>query len=108
MKIMLSMQNGITAHELARMCRGVLQNEDNSNLKINALCTDSREADERTAFFALAGERVNGHDYIPAAVAQGCRCIISQEPIECGEDVAVIAVKDSEMALSYMASARLE
>ena len=108
MKITLSMQNGITAHELARMCRGVLQNEDNSNLKINALCTDSREADGSTAFFALVGERVNGHDYIPAAVAQGCRCIISQEPVECGEDVAVIAVKDSEMALSYMASARLE
>ena len=108
MKITLSMQNGITAHELARMCRGVLQNEDNSNLKINALCTDSREADESTAFFALVGERVNGHDYIPAAVAQGCRCIVSQEPIECDKDVAVIAVKDSEMALAYMASAQLE
>ena len=108
MKITLSMQNGITAHELARMCRGVLQNEDNSNLKINTLCTDSREADESTAFFALVGERVNGHDYIPAAVAQGCRCIVSQEPVECGKDIAAIAVKDSEMALSYMASARLE
>ncbi len=111
MKITLSMQNGITAHALARMCRGVLQNEDNSNLKINALCTDSREADESTAFFALVGERVNGHDYIPAAVAQGCRCIISQEPTALdtlGENVAVIAVKDSEMALSYMASAQLE
>ncbi len=111
MKITLSIQNGITAHTLARMCRGVLQNEENSNLKIDSLCTDSREADENTAFFALVGERVNGHDYIPAAIAEGCRCIISQEPISLdvvGENVAVIAVKDSEMALSYMASARLE
>ena len=111
MKITLSMQDGITAHALARMCRGVLQNEENSNLKIDSLCTDSREVDQTTAFFALVGERVNGHDYIPAAIAAGCRCIVSQEPVSCetvGKDVAVIAVKDSEMALSYMAGARLE
>ena len=111
MKIRLSIQNGITAHTLARMCRGVLQNEEYSNFKINSLCTDSREADEDTAFFALVGERVNGHDYIPSAVAAGCRCIISQEPISpeiLSSKVAVIAVKDSEMALSYMASAQLQ
>lgn len=111
MKITLSIQNGITAHTLARMCRGVLQNEEYSNFKINSLCTDSREADKNTAFFALVGERVNGHDYIPAAVASGCRCVISQEPISSdllGKNVAIIAVKDSEMALSYMASAQLK
>ena len=111
MKITLSIQNGITAHALARMCRGVLQNEKNSNIKIYSLCTDSREADENTAFFALVGERVNGHDYIPAAISAGCRCIISQEPVSpevIGENVVLIAVKDSEMALSYMASAQLE
>ena len=111
MKIALSIQNGITAHALARMCRGVLQNEDNSNIQIYSICTDSREADENTAFFALVGERVNGHDYIPAAISAGCRCIISQEPVSTetiGEGGALIAVKDSEMALSYMASAQLE
>ena len=111
MKITLSIQNGITAHALARMCRGVLQNEENSNVQIYSLCTDSREADENTAFFALVGERVNGHDYIPAAISAGCRCIISQEPVSpevIGENVALIAVKDSEMALSYMASAQLQ
>ncbi len=110
MKIKLSIQNGITAHTLARMCRGVLKNKDNCNLTINFLCTDSREADASTAFFALVGERVNGHDYIPAAIAAGCRCIVSQEPLSedlVGDGVAIILVKDSEMALSYMASARL-
>lgn len=111
MKIRLSIQNGITAHTLARMCRGVLKNEEHSNFKIDSLCTDSREADANTAFFALVGERVNGHDYIPAAISTGCRCVVSQEPISpdvIGADVAVILVKDSEMALSYMASAQLE
>ena len=111
MKITLSMQNGITAHALARMCRGVLQNEENSSINIYSICTDSREVDGKTAFFALVGERVNGHDYIPAAIAAGCRCIVSQEPVLpeiYGNDVVVIAVKDSEMALSYMASAQLE
>ena len=110
MKITLSMQNGITAHALARMCRGVLQNEDNSNIDIKAICTDSREVDENTAFFALVGERVNGHDYIPTAVASGCRCVIVQEPVSFygEENVAVISVKDTEMALSHMAHANLQ
>ena len=111
MKITLSIQNGITAHALARMCRGILQNEENSDFKIYSLCTDSREADENTAFFALVGERVNGHDYIPAAIAAGCRCIVCEEPVSLdnvGTNVAVIAVKDSEMALSYMANAKLK
>lgn len=107
MKIKLSMQNGITAHALARMCRGVLMNEEHSDLNIYAICTDSREADVSTAFVALAGERVNGHDYIPAAVAAGCRCVITETAPENGGDIAVILVKDSEMALSYMASAQL-
>ncbi len=110
MKITLSMQNGITAHTLARMCRGVLQNEENSNLNIKALCTDSREADSNTAFFALQGERVNGHDYIPAAIEAGCTCIVCEEipQVALHQNVAFITVKDSEMALSYMAGAQLE
>ena len=107
MKITLSMQNGITAHTLARMCRGVLMNENNSNVTIYSICTDSREVDENTAFVALAGERVNGHDYIPAAASAGCRCVIAENAPENCENIAVILVKDSEMALSYMASAQL-
>lgn len=111
MKITFSMQNGITAHTLARMCRGVLQNQENSDFTIYALCTDSREADEKTAFVAMRGERVNGHDYIPTALKSGCRCVIAEEPVSediLKSNVAIIAVKDSEMALSYMASAQLE
>lgn len=111
MKITLSLQNGITAHTLARMCRGILQNEENSDFTIYALCTDSREADEKTAFVAMKGERVNGHDYIPAAIAGGCRCVIVEEPVSdeiIHSDVAVILVKDSEMSLSYLASAQLD
>ena len=40
MKITLPMQNGITAHALARMCRGVLQNEKN-----RAIIKTQRERD---------------------------------------------------------------
>ncbi len=111
MKITLPIQNGITAHALARMCRGILQNEENSDFTIYALCTDSREADEKNAFVAMKGERVNGHDFIPAAIAGGCRCVIAEEPVSdeiINSKAAVIAVKDSEMALSYMASTQLE
>ena len=78
MKITLSMQNGITAHALARMCRGILQNEENSDFKIYSLCTDSREAESGALFIALKGERVDGHDYIVNALNAGCRCILCE------------------------------
>ena len=36
------------------------------NIEIRHIVTDSREVRENTLFAALAGERVDGHDFIPA------------------------------------------
>lgn len=42
------------------------------------VCTDSREADDKTMFVATRGERVDGHDYIIKAIEAGCRCILCE------------------------------
>ena len=42
------------------------------------ICTDSREADDKTMFVATRGERVDGHDYIISAIEKGCRCVLCE------------------------------
>ncbi len=105
MKIAFSDQNGISADRLAALCGGRLQNHNNTDIPVYGLCTDSREADADTAFVAMRGERVDGHDYIAAALQNGCRCVIcehSNEAIEATGACAVV-VGDSELSLSRMA-----
>ena len=42
-----------------------------STAEVTAICTDSREAGEGSLFVAIPGERVDGHDYVNRALAQG-------------------------------------
>ncbi|MDZ7641850.1 MAG: Mur ligase domain-containing protein, partial [Desulfurivibrio sp.] len=46
--------------------------------EVTAVTADSRQAGPGVLFVAIAGERVDGHDYIAEAVARGCRLILSQ------------------------------
>ncbi|MBQ8311042.1 MAG: UDP-N-acetylmuramoyl-tripeptide--D-alanyl-D-alanine ligase [Clostridia bacterium] len=101
----VTMQSELTAKEIGAMCGGRLCGD--GDVKIRGFCTDSREADADTAFVALRGERVNGHDYIGAACARGCRLVICERLSE-GADAAQLAVPDSEVALSQLAAAHMQ
>lgn len=107
MKISFPSENAkISASELARASRGMLREERLAQIEISGICTDSREADENTAFVALKGEKADGHDYISSALERGCRCVLcerSNEAIEAA-DAAAVVVGDSELALSYLAN----
>lgn len=106
MKIMLHNQI-YTARTLTQMCAGTLHTEALGDIAVRGLCTDSRETDAETAFVAMRGERVNGHDYIGAALENGCRCFICEQSSQQIADAgaASIVVSDSELALSRMANA---
>ena len=106
MKVRFS-KGAVTCGQLAEWCEGVLQNQQNADLFVEGLCTDSREADETTVFCALRGERVNGHDYIQNALAAGCRCILCEDCsfISENENAVAIVVGDTEQALAKLANA---
>lgn len=106
MKIRFSM-GAISAATFAEMCGGTLRDGRGAELRIRAICTDSREADEETVFTALRGDRQDGHDHIAGAVANGCRCILCEHSCEAIERVgaAAVVVNDTELALSYFANA---
>lgn len=98
--------NQISFGTLARMCGGELHQGALGEVAVRYICTDSREADHETAFVALRGDHVDGHDYISDAIARGCRCVICEHrtAILAISDATAIVVNDSELALSKLAN----
>ncbi len=98
--------NQISFGTLARLCGGEIYPGAIGQMAVQNICTDSREADAETAFVALRGERVDGHDFISAALARGCRCVICEHRTEelANSHATAIVVNDSELALSKLAN----
>jgi UDP-N-acetylmuramoyl-tripeptide--D-alanyl-D-alanine ligase len=63
-----------TVSELARAASGVAVRR--SGLPIRGVGIDSRSAPELSLFVPLAGERVDGHDFIPQALARGVSAVL--------------------------------
>ncbi len=73
--------NALTMSELAKICGGMLclaGGQDNRDIPFNTVCTDSRETEKGSLFVALDGERVDGHDFIGAALAHGSECVLCE------------------------------
>ena len=62
---------------------------------------DSREASPGALFVAFPGERVDGHDYVAAAVAAGAAAAVTQRPV--GTRVPCLVVEDPQAALAALA-----
>ncbi len=78
------------------------------NLPIRRVTTDSRQispADEHGAdlFVALQGEKQNGHDFVPAVLAQGGFALVSRE--DCAGFSGSLTVPDTLAALQTLAAA---
>lgn len=65
---------------------------------------DSREARPGDLFFALQGERADGHDYVAAALAGGATGAVVGRPIEAPEGAAMFIVNDPLNALQRLAA----
>ncbi|MDR0386723.1 MAG: Mur ligase domain-containing protein, partial [Treponema sp.] len=73
---------------------------------VNSLEYDSRAVKPGSLFFALPGLHVDGHVFIPAALAGGAAVVVHQEPLAEYRDGAVyIRVRDSRFAMSPVADA---
>ena len=69
--------------------------------------TDSRQIVEGSVFIAIAGERVDGHDYVPHVGAQGAVAAIVDHEIA-DADVPQIVVEDTVLALGLLAKHNIE
>lgn len=74
------------------------------DLPVNDLQTDSRRVSKGSVFIAVKGVKVDGHEFIDAAIAKGAVAVIGEIiPGQYQEGITYVQVEDSAMAAGYMA-----
>ncbi len=76
--------------------------------RFGGICTDSRSAEPGDVFVALRGERFDGHAFVPAATAKGCRAVVVEDGWAGAEAgvARVYRVPDTLAALGGLALSR--
>ena len=81
-------------------CRAVLP-----ETQVNRVCTDSRQAQAGDLFFALAGDKFDGHDFLAEVAQKGVAAVVvARAKVPAGLSCAVIAVDDPRRALGRLAA----
>lgn len=89
----------------------ILENTEYSCLQgdvrkeITALVYDSRKVKAGSVFVCISGAVKDGHDFIPDVVEKGAAAIIVEKEAVLLEDVTVIRVADTRLALAQMSAA---
>lgn len=83
----------------------VVEIKGEDNIDVTGIFTDSRKAIEGSAFIALKGVQVDGHQYINNALGLGAKIIIHEEDIDTSKTgITYIKVKDSADAAGKIAT----
>ena len=74
--------------------------------EVSGVESDSRQVKADYLFVAVRGVSVDGHTFIPQAIAQGARVVVCEEfPSELADGVMYVKVADSSIAFGLLASA---
>jgi UDP-N-acetylmuramoyl-tripeptide--D-alanyl-D-alanine ligase len=90
----------LTFSQLAEMIGGtVLQGGD---VISSTVVIDSREVKEDSVFFAIQGERLDGHTFLPQALATARGAVVSQD-VQADASKGIVRVADTTKALQQLA-----
>ena len=95
---------GMTIEKALRACGGRFCGAAAPDTELGRVIIDSREVTPGDLFVAYKGERVDGHDYIGAALDRGAACCLAERVPE-GETRGVIVVDEVQRALEDIAAA---
>ncbi len=99
--------DAIGPEEFVRACKGISQGPVPSG-SIGGVSTDSRSVRAGDAFFALVGEKFDGHDYVEQVVAAGAAIVVASRREVAAKahekNWPVILVDDTVAALGRLAS----
>ena len=91
---------------IAQACTAEIRRGDGET-PVASVCTDSRQAKPGDVFFAIPGERFDGHDFLNEVAAKGVAAVVvAQKKIPAPlPSCAVLAVDDVRAALGRLAAA---
>jgi len=90
---------------VAEACAGE-QSSGSPEVTVGRVCSDSRQARAGDLFFALAGDRFDGHDFLPEVARKGAAAVVvARDKVPANLPCAVIAVDDPRRALGRLAAA---
>ena len=92
-----------TISQAVAACGGTLNDPACPDRELGSVVIDSRKVQPGDLFVAYRGEKVDGHDYIQAALDKGAACCLAERVPE-GETRPVILVPDVQRALEQIAA----
>jgi UDP-N-acetylmuramoyl-L-alanyl-D-glutamate--2,6-diaminopimelate ligase len=84
---------------------GLAAGGDVEPVAIDALTCDSREAGAGVCFVAVRGSDVDGHRFIPQAVAAGCVAVICEDSAKVPAGVPCVVLPETRLAAGRLAQA---
>lgn len=96
-----------TVGDIVREVDGVELRRGNRDTELVGIAHDSRRVEPGGLFVAMVGARVDGHDYIEAAVEAGAAAVLVDrdvEDIDADAGVAVLEAEDTRRVLGPLAS----
>jgi UDP-N-acetylmuramoyl-tripeptide--D-alanyl-D-alanine ligase len=88
---------------VADACAGELRS-GSPGLLVRRVCSDSRQAQAGDLFFAITGDRFDGHDFLADAARKGVAAVVTgRERVPAELPCAVIVVDDPRQALGRLA-----
>lgn len=96
---------------MSKLLTKILENVDfelikgSLDVEINNIKDNSKNVTENDLFIALVGTTADSHKFIPNAIGQGASVIVIERDVEIEEDVTVIKVTSSRLALAHMSAA---
>jgi UDP-N-acetylmuramoyl-tripeptide--D-alanyl-D-alanine ligase len=91
----------LTFRQIAEMTGGeIVQGPD---VATDSVVIDSREVKPDSVFFAITGERLDGHQFLTQALATAAGAVVSQVPENVPAGKGIIRVADTTAALQNMA-----
>src|SRR5438105_11498728 len=91
----------LTFAQIADMTHGeVIEGGD---IETSAVVTDSREVKPDSVFFAIKGERLDGHQFVAQALQTARAAVVSRVPESTPPDKGIVRVTDTTAALQQLA-----
>jgi len=93
----------LTFSQIANMVGGRVLS--GGELTTHSVVIDSREVKPGSVFFAIQGERLDGHQFVSQALQTALGAVVSQAPENIPADKGIVLVGDTTLALQMLARA---